>query len=109
MVAFLQDFDKGQTKYCSKLLVYCILTRAASISDQPEIRALALAEDDTNDDPPFLVRKCAMLLDAELNNPGITTLQSLQLLSEIYCVICNDTKGWLDAGESTFEVLRLVS
>lgn len=74
------------------------MTRAASISEQPEIRALALAEDDINEDPPFLVRKCATLLDAELNNPGITTLQSLQLLSEIYCVICNDTKGWLDAG-----------
>lgn len=75
------------------------MTRAASISDQADIRALALAEDDTNEDPPFLVRKCATLLDAELNNPGITTLQSLQLLSDIYCVICNDTKGWLDAGK----------
>ncbi|KAF7562913.1 hypothetical protein G7046_g1230 [Stylonectria norvegica] len=96
--AFLNDLENGQTKYCSKLLVYCILTRAASISEDPEIRALALAEDDTNEDPPFLVNRCATLLDAELNNPGITTLQSLQLLSDIYCVICNDTKGWLDAG-----------
>jgi hypothetical protein len=90
--------ETGQTKYCSKLLVYCILTRAASISSQADIRALALADDDTNEDPPFLVSKCAMLLEAELDDPGITTLQALQLLSEIYCVICNDTKGWLDAG-----------
>ncbi|CAM1507727.1 Fc.00g045750.m01.CDS01 [Cosmosporella sp. VM-42] len=96
--ALLHDLENGQTKYCSKLLVYCMLTRAASISEHAEVRALALAEDDTNEDPPFLVNKCATLLDAELNNPGITTLQSLQLLSEIYCVICNDTKGWLDAG-----------
>ena len=94
--------ENGQTKYCSKLLVYCLLTRAASISEHAEVRALALAEDDTNEDPPFLVNRCAALLDAELNNPGITTLQSLQLLSEIYCVICNDTKGWLDAGEYKF-------
>lgn len=80
------------------MLVCCILTRAAAISDQADIRALALAEDDTNEDPPYLVSKCASLLDAELNRPGISTLQSLQLLSEIYCVISNDTKGWLDAG-----------
>jgi hypothetical protein len=97
--AFLHDLESGQTKYCSRLLVYCVLTRAASISERPEIRALAIAEDDTNEEPPFLVGKCARLLDSELNNPGITTLQSLQLLSEIYCVISNDTKGWLDAGK----------
>lgn len=59
---------------------------------------MALIEDETNEDPPLLVRRSAALLDAELNQPGITTLQSLQLLSEIYCVISNDTKGWLDAG-----------
>lgn len=99
--AFLRDFSTGQTKYCSKLLVHCILTRAAAISDRAEIRALALADDETNEDPPYLVRRCAALLDSELNNPGITTLQSLQLLSEIYCVISNDTKGWLDAGKSS--------
>jgi hypothetical protein len=95
----LNDLETGQTRYCSRLLVHCILTRAASISDQPEIRKLALAEDESNEDPPLLVSKCAALLDTELNNPGITTLQSLQLLSDVYCVICNDTKGWLDAGE----------
>ena len=95
----MHDFERGQTRYCSKLLVHCILTRAASISEHTEIRALALAEDDTNEDPPILVEKCASLLEVELNNPGITTLQSLHLLSDLYCVICNDTKGWLDAGE----------
>ncbi|CAK7232073.1 hypothetical protein SEUCBS140593_008137 [Sporothrix eucalyptigena] len=96
--AFLQDFKSGQTKYCSKLLVHCILARAAAISDRPDIRAMALVEDEVNEDPPLLVRRCADLLDAELNQPGITTLQSLELLSEIYCVVSNDTKGWMDAG-----------
>ncbi|KAL1905645.1 hypothetical protein Sste5344_008583 [Sporothrix stenoceras] len=96
--AFLQDFKSGQTKYCSKLLVHCILARAAAISDRSNIRAMALVEDEVNEDPPLLVRRCADLLDAELNQPGITTLQSLELLSEIYCVVSNDTKGWMDAG-----------
>jgi hypothetical protein len=91
--------NNGDTKYCSKLLVYCILTRAAAISDQPGLRALALT-DDADDDPPFLVRKCVAYLDTELNNPGIATCQSLLLLSEMHCAISDDTKGWMYAGES---------
>lgn len=87
----------GDTKYCSKLLVYCILTRAAAISNQPGLQALALAED-ADDDPPYLVRKCVTLLETELDAPGITTTQSLQLLSEMHCAISHDTKGWMYAG-----------
>ena len=88
----------GDTKYCSTLLLYCMLTRAAAISNQPGLRALALA-DDAEDDPPYLVRKCVQLLETELDNPGITTAQSLQLLSEMHCAISHDTKGWMYAGE----------
>ncbi|CAM1506056.1 Fc.00g056970.m01.CDS01 [Cosmosporella sp. VM-42] len=95
--AFLRDMNSGDNKYCSTLLVYCILTRAAAISDQPGLRALALA-DDAEDDPPYLVRKCVQLLDADLDTPGITTAQSLQLLSEMHCAISHDTKGWMYAG-----------
>ncbi|KAF7559279.1 hypothetical protein G7046_g4886 [Stylonectria norvegica] len=95
--AFLRDMRNGDSKYCSTLLVYCILTRAAAISDQPGLRALALA-DDAEDDAPYLVRKCVQLLDADLDTPGITTCQSLQLLSEMHCAISHDTKGWMYAG-----------
>ncbi|ROT40439.1 hypothetical protein SODALDRAFT_376222 [Sodiomyces alkalinus F11] len=96
--AFLRDMRNGDTKYCSKLLVYCMLTRAAAISDQPGLRALALA-DDAEDDPPYLVSKCVQLLNADLDTPGITTAQSLQLLSEMHCAISHDTKGWMYAGK----------
>ncbi|KAL2753530.1 hypothetical protein ACRALDRAFT_212415 [Sodiomyces alcalophilus JCM 7366] len=95
--AFLRDMRNGDTKYCSRLLVYCMLTRAAAISDQPGLRALALA-DDAEDDPPYLVSKCVQLLNADLDTPGITTAQSLQLLSEMHCAISHDTKGWMYAG-----------
>ena len=95
--AFLQDMANGDTRYCSKLLVYCILTRAASICDQPWLRTLALS-DDADDDPPYLVGRCSALLDVELNNPSLTTTQALQLLSEMYCAISHDTKGWMYAG-----------
>lgn len=89
--------NNGDTKYCSTLLIYCILTRAAAISNQPGLQALALA-DDADDDAPYLVRKCVQLLETELDNPGITTAQSLQLLSEMHCAISHDTKGWMYAG-----------
>ncbi|PGH28271.1 hypothetical protein AJ80_00162 [Polytolypa hystricis UAMH7299] len=95
--AFLRDMKNGDTKYCSPLLVYCMLTRAAAISNQPGLRALALAED-ADDDAPYLVRKCVQLLETELDAPGITTAQSLQLLSEMHCAISHDTKGWMYAG-----------
>ncbi|KAB5580231.1 fungal-specific transcription factor domain-containing protein [Coniochaeta sp. 2T2.1] len=95
--SFLRDMRNGDTKYCSKLLVYCILTRACAISDQPGLRALALA-DDAEDDAPYLVRKCVQLLDADLDRPGITTAQSLQLLSDMHCAVSHDTKGWMYAG-----------
>ncbi len=75
----------------------CILTRAAAISSEPGLRALALV-DDAEDDAPYLVRKCTQLLDKELDTPGITTAQSLQLLSEMHCAISHDTKGWMYAG-----------
>ena len=100
--AFLQDYKSGLTNYCSRLLVHCVLARAAAISDRPDIRAMALSGDEAGDGTPLLVRRCAELLDAELNQkPGITTLQSLQLLSEIYCVVGSNTRGWMDAGRAS--------
>ncbi|KAL2204800.1 hypothetical protein CC79DRAFT_1370615 [Sarocladium strictum] len=95
--AFLRDMASGDTRYCSTLLMYCILTRAAAISNEPGLRALALA-DDPEDEPPYLVRKCVQLLETELDRPGITTSQSLQLMSEMHCAISHDTKGWMYAG-----------
>ena len=102
----MRDMQNGDSKYCSKLLVYCILTRAAAISDLPGLRALALVED-AEDDPPYLVQKCVKLLDSELDTPGITTAQSLQLLSEMHCAISHDTKGWMYAGMYTYGDLRV--
>ncbi|KAL1887131.1 hypothetical protein Sste5346_010420 [Sporothrix stenoceras] len=100
VTAFLRDMRNGDTKYCSSLLVMCILTRAAAISSEPALRALALADDAeaAEDDPPYLVRKCVVMLEHELDAPGITTAQALQLLSEMHCAISHDTKGWMYAG-----------
>jgi hypothetical protein len=95
--AFLRDMRNGDRKYCSKLLVYCIFARAVAVSNQPALRALTLA-DDSEDDLPYLVKKGVQLLETALDNPGITTAQSLQLPSEMHYAISHDTKGWMYAG-----------
>ena len=50
---------------------------------------------------PYLLKKATTLVEEELrNNAGITTVQSLQLLSVIYCcTYASDNKGWMDSGE----------
>ena len=99
--AFLNDMATGQTRYFSRLLLYCVFASAARISDRPEIRALAIsADDDLEDDQPYFVKKASELLEHELKRPQITTIQSLQLLSVLDCAKSNDTKGWLYSGDA---------
>ncbi len=93
---FLRDMKNGDTKYCSVLLVYCLMARGAAVSERAELRALVLAED-VDDEPPPLLEKCAALLQDELDYPGITTAWSLQLLSDMHCAVGNDAKGWMEA------------
>ena len=75
--AFLRDMESGETRYFSKLLLYCIYACAARISDRPDIRALALPTDeDVEDEQPYFVKKATELLVQELKRPQITTIQS---------------------------------
>ena len=100
--AFLHDMRLNQTRYFSKLLLCCILACAACISDRPAVRFLALESvgDEALDEQSFFLKRASTLLDAELRSPRITTVQSLQLLSVIYCCRAEDTKGWLYSGLS---------
>jgi hypothetical protein len=75
--AFLRDMERGQTRYFSQLLLYCIYACAARISERPDIRALALQTDeDVKDEQPYFVNKATELLEHELKRPQITTIQS---------------------------------
>ncbi|KAI9811856.1 MAG: hypothetical protein M1827_005207 [Pycnora praestabilis] len=98
--AFLNDMRTGQCRYFSKLLQYCIFACAARISDQPQVRALALSADDDDEEQPFFVKKATALLEQELESPRITTIQALQLLSVLECAKSKDTKGWLYSGHA---------
>lgn len=98
--AFLNGMACRQTPYFSELLLCCVFACAARMSDRPEVRALVfLADDSESDDVPFLAATVNSLLEVELQRPGITTVQSLLLLSVMDCARSNDTKGWLYAGE----------
>jgi hypothetical protein len=101
--AFLDGMMSHQTPYFSELLLCCILACAARMSDRPEVRALVFLADDAGDDEvPFLATTVTALLEVELRRPGITTVQSLLLLSVMDCARSNDTKGWLYAGKSSY-------
>lgn len=99
--AFLHDMNTGQCRYYSKALLYSIFACAARISENEKIRALAFSKEDSTDDPPYLLKRAIDLTQEELDiNPGITTIQSLQLLSVIHCTRSADTKGWMESGEN---------
>jgi hypothetical protein len=100
--AFLDGMASRQTPYFSELLLCCVFACAARMSDRPEVRALVfLADDAGGDEVPFLATTVTSLLEVELRRPGITTVQSLLLLSVMDCARSNDTKGWLYAGKSS--------
>lgn len=93
--------ETGQTKYFSRALLYCVLACAARISGRPDIKALAVpADDDIENEQPFLVATATKLLDQELKRPQLTTIQALLLLSVTQCALSRNTKGWLYTGDA---------
>ena len=107
--AFLQDMQAGRSRYYSKALLYSILANAAMFSEVPEIRALALSKDeDPEGSKPYLLRKATEMVEYEVeNNVGVTTIQSLQLLSAVHCRRGADTKGWLESGRASRLIFEL--
>lgn len=99
--AFLAGMESGRGPYFSRSLLLCILASGARISSRPHIRALAIPtdEDDKSERRPLL-KQAEEALEKEITNPSITTIQSLLLLSVVYCIQSNDSKGWMLSGTS---------
>ncbi|EEH21737.2 hypothetical protein PABG_03953 [Paracoccidioides brasiliensis Pb03] len=100
--AFERDMAAGETNFYSKALLYCIMACSARISSRPKIRAMVLPPikmPGSRQAPPMADRQClfaeaSRLLEEERNQaPRITTIQSLLLLSVIYCAFADDMKG----------------
>lgn len=97
--AFLSCMETGRGPYYSKCLLLCILASAARLSPDPQIRNLSLPpEDDDRHDRPPLMKQAEEALEREITNPSVTTIQSLCLLSIMYCIQSNDSKGWMLSG-----------
>lgn len=98
---YMRDMAAGKTGFYSKTLLYCIMACAARISPRPEIRVLVLPSDRVHrgkepshpGDHQCLFAEASRLLEEERENPGVTTIQSLLLLSVIYCAFSNDMAG----------------
>ncbi|KAK3720891.1 hypothetical protein LTR37_003554 [Vermiconidia calcicola] len=99
--AFLNGMETGRGPYFSRCLFLCILASGARISSHPAIRKLAIpSEDDDKNDRRPLMKQAEDALEKEITNPGITTIQSLLLLSVMYCIQSNDSKGWMLSGNA---------
>jgi hypothetical protein len=100
--AFLNDMKAGRSRYYSKALLYAILASAARVSDHPEIRALVVPSDAESYrfSEPYLFRKAATMTEEELrDDPSVTTVQALGLLSVVCCCYSgSDLRGWMDSG-----------
>ncbi|KAI1613487.1 fungal-specific transcription factor domain-containing protein [Exophiala viscosa] len=98
--AFLAGMESGRSPYYNNCLLLCILVSAARISDSPEIRALAIAEEGNTNETPILRKRAEEALEKDLLNPSLTTIQSLILLSVLDCCVSNDSRGWMRSGNA---------
>ncbi|KAK4942014.1 hypothetical protein LTR10_018195 [Elasticomyces elasticus] len=96
--AFLAGMESGHSPYFNNCLLLCVLVSAARISDSPEIRALAIAEEGNTNETPILRKRAEEALEKDLLNPSLTTIQSLILLSVLDCCVSNDSRGWMRSG-----------
>lgn len=98
--AFLNGMEAGGGPFYSKCLHLCILASAARLSSDPQIRALSIpSEDDDRSARQPLMKQAEEALEKEITNPSVTTIQSLCLLSIMYCIQSNDSKGWMLSGK----------
>ncbi|KAK5209185.1 hypothetical protein LTR96_005555 [Exophiala xenobiotica] len=68
--AFLAGMESGQSPYFNNCLLLCILVSAARISDSPEIRALAIAEEGNTNETPILRKRAEEALEKDLLSPS---------------------------------------
>ncbi|RAH87507.1 hypothetical protein BO86DRAFT_351332 [Aspergillus japonicus CBS 114.51] len=82
-------------RYCSPLLLHCILAMGARYSERLEVRS---TPDDPNTAGESLLEVAEVLLHFDLRSPSITTIQSLGIMAIFYVAIGSDSKGWLRHG-----------
>lgn len=89
---FLEDLISGRPRFCSDLLLNAVLSMGCAFSDRPEAR--------TDPQDPLTAgnhffAEVERLLDLEVGNSKITTIQALAILSFRECGYLRDVKGWM--------------
>ncbi|OJK00348.1 hypothetical protein ASPACDRAFT_1855924 [Aspergillus aculeatus ATCC 16872] len=86
---------RQEGRYCSPLLLHCILAMGARYSERLEVHS---TPDDPNTAGESLLEVAEVLLHFDLRSPSITTIQSLGIMAIFYVAIGSDSKGWLRHG-----------
>lgn len=89
--------ERRRSKYCSPLLVNAILALACHYSTHPAAR-LDPADLSTTGDHFF--REAKMLLQEEEDNPSLTVVQALGIMSLREAGKGRDSSGWMYAGRA---------
>ncbi len=94
---FLKDFQDGQQRYCSSILINALLALGCRFSSQPNTRA--------NPDDPYtsgdhFFEECQRLLYQERNHHTLTTIQALGIMSIREASCGRDSESWYYAGQS---------
>lgn len=81
-ILFKESLYSGH-KYCSPLLLLCIFGLGSRFSDRLEVRSDPA---DSSTAGKFFLERAETLLHFEIKSPKITTIQSLSIMSILYCV-----------------------
>ncbi|KAJ5732358.1 hypothetical protein N7493_003839 [Penicillium malachiteum] len=82
-------------RYCSNLLLNCILAVGSRYCDRIEVRS---DPNDSNTAGKMFIRTAEKLIQNDLRWPKITTIQSLAIMGIFYIAMGADAAGWLHQG-----------
>ncbi|KAJ5233113.1 hypothetical protein N7468_006069 [Penicillium chermesinum] len=82
-------------RYCSPLLLNCILALGSRYCDRLEVRT---DPNDSNTAGKAFILEAERLIQNDLRWPKITTIQSLAIMSVVYIAMGHDAAGWLHQG-----------
>ena len=87
---FLEDFRTGRTWYCSSLLVNAILCLGCRFSDQLDMGV----------NPEQFYAEAESLWTVEQDNPSLTTIQAINLMSNWEASCGRENRSWFYARQS---------
>ncbi|KAI1768000.1 fungal-specific transcription factor domain-containing protein [Hypoxylon sp. FL1150] len=93
--ALFKESRQSQGRYFSPLLLNCILAAGSLFSDRLEVRS---DPNDPHTAGKIFLEKAEVLLYYDLKWPSITTIQSLTVISTVYCAMGVDVACWTYQG-----------